>query len=86
MQLNSHWLESKDNYIAIQECLAPLDKESVQYIYIEGDICNDAVFEDAFTVRNIQRICGAFCLATLYEEKPIKNLTMEDFKSSWNQK
>ena len=65
---------------AVQECLATLDKNSVHYTYIEGDICSDAIFEDILTASNGQRICGAFHLATFYEEKPIQSLTMKDYQ------
>ena len=65
---------------AVQECLATLDKNSVHYTYIEGDICSDAIFEDILTTSNGQRICGAFHLATFYEEKPIQSLTMKDYQ------
>jgi len=71
---------------AVQENLTILDKNSVHYTYIEGDICNDSIFEDILTASNSQRICGAFHLAAFYEEKLIQNSTIKDFQTTMEPK
>ena len=66
----------------VQECLTFLDEHGVQYTYIEGDISREETTEIILRVSKGQQICGAFHLATVYEEKSIKDLSVEDLKTT----
>ena len=66
----------------VQDCLTFLDGHGVQYTYIEGDISREETTENILRVSKGQQICGAFHLATAYEEKSIKDLTVEDLKTA----
>ena len=66
----------------VQDCLTFFDGHGVHYTYIEGDISREETIEAILRVSKSQQISGAFHLATAYEEKSIKNLTVEDLQTA----
>ena len=77
---------SPETSVKVQDCLSFLETQSILYTYVQGDIGREDVIDAVLKVSGSQEICSAFHLATTYEEKLIKGLTVDDFQAATSAK